>query len=102
MSESKLYCLTEGHHDYDSQNDWGSLRAHPQAETHPSDDRGSQGNQEMIKGDSTPPKGDEKVDEAKVKEDTKTAREEFEKRNTKGQEGMETRSKGPVRSLQTH
>ncbi len=55
--------------------------AHPQAETSASDDRGSQGNQEMIKGDSTSRKGDEKVDEAKVKEDTKKAKEEFDNRN---------------------
>ncbi|HKO31100.1 MAG TPA: hypothetical protein VJU54_08165 [Nitrospiraceae bacterium] len=60
--------------------------AHPSAETHPSDDRGSQGNQDMIKGDSTPKKGeDEKVDDAKLKADTIKAREEFEKRNARGQ-----------------
>ena len=52
-----------------------------------SDDRGSQGNQDLIKGDSTPKKGeDEKVDDAKVKADTQKAREEFEKRNAKGRE----------------
>lgn len=63
--------------------------AHPQAETQPSDDRGSQGNQDKIKGDSTPKKGqDEKVDETKLKEGTKQAREEFDKRNAKGQEEM--------------
>jgi len=66
--------------------------AHNSGESKPSDDRGSQGNQELIRGDSTPKKGDdEKVDEAKVKEDTKKAREEFEKRNAKGQ--TETRDK---------
>ena len=59
--------------------------AHPQAETHPSDDRGSQGKQEMIKGDSTPKKDpNDKADDAKLKEDTKQAREEFDKRNGKG------------------
>ena len=76
--------------------------AHPQAETSPSDDRGSQGNQEMIKGDSAPRNGDEKVDEAKVKEDTKKAKEEFDNRNAKGQEEMGNRSKVPVRSPQTN
>ena len=75
--------------------------AHPQAETHPSDDRGSQGNQDTIKGDSTPKRGsDEKVDEAKLKEDTKQAREEFEKRNAKGQEEMNR--KVPSRALQNN
>jgi hypothetical protein len=75
--------------------------AHPQAETHPSDDRGSQGNQEMIKGDSTPKKGlDEKVDEAKLKEDKKQAKEEFDKRNAKGEE--EINRKVPSRTLQNN
>src|SRR5262245_26257260 len=73
--------------------------AHPQAETHPSDTRGSQGNQDMIKGDSTPKKGqDEKVDETKLKEDKKRAREEFDQRNAKGQEEMIP--KVPKRTLQ--
>ena len=45
--------------------------AHNSGESKPSDDRGPQGNQDLIKGDSTPKKeADEKVDEAKVKEDT--------------------------------
>jgi hypothetical protein len=58
--------------------------AHPQAETHPSDDRGSQGNQDKIKGDSTPNQDqDEKVDETKLKEDKKQAKEEFDKKNAK-------------------
>ena len=75
--------------------------AHPQAETHPSDDRGSQGNQDMIKGDSTPKKGqDEKVDERKLKEDTKRAREEFDKRNAKDLEEMNP--KVPSRTLQNN
>ena len=78
-----------------------SYAAHPQAETHPSDDRGSQGNQDMIKGDSTPKKGqDEKVDETKLKEDTKRAREEFDRRNAKGQEEMN--SKVPTRTGQNN
>jgi len=73
--------------------------AHPQAETHPSDDRGSQGNQDMIKGDSTPKEGQGKeVDEAKLKEETKQAREEFNKRNAQGQENM--KRKEPLRQLQ--
>ena len=73
--------------------------AHPQAETHPSDDRGSQGNQDKIKGDSTPKNGsDEKVDGAKLKEEKKQAKEEFDKRNAKGQEEMN--HKVPSRTLQ--
>jgi hypothetical protein len=75
--------------------------AHPQAETHPSDDRGSQGNQERIKGDSTPKKGqDEKVDDTKLKEDTRQAREEFDRRNAKGQEEMNPNV--PKRTLQNN
>ena len=69
--------------------------AHNSGESKPSDDRGSQGNQDLIKGDSTPKKGDdEKVDAAKVKEDTKKAREEFEKRNAKGRSEMHDKRKG--------
>jgi predicted metal-dependent hydrolase len=78
-----------------------AFAAHPQAETHPSDDRGSQGNQDRIKGDSTPKKGqDEKVDEAKLKEDKEQAREEFDQRNAKGQEQMNL--KVPKRTLQNN
>ncbi|MEO6307613.1 MAG: hypothetical protein ABIO96_13720 [Nitrospiraceae bacterium] len=76
--------------------------AHPQAETSPSDDRGSQGNQDLIKGDSTPRKGDEKADETNVKEDTKKAKQEFDKRNAKGHEQLGDRSRVPLRSLQTN
>ena len=72
--------------------------AHNSGESKPSDDRGSQGNQDLIRGDSTPKKGDdEKVDEAKVKEDTKKAREEVEKRNAKGH--TETRDKSKRKSV---
>lgn len=47
-------------------------------------DRGSQGNQEAIKGDSTPISGqEEKVDEVKLKEDTRSAKQEFERNNAK-------------------
>ncbi|HEY6260645.1 MAG TPA: hypothetical protein VIW47_03565 [Nitrospiraceae bacterium] len=68
--------------------------AHPSAEKNVSDDRGSQGNQELIKGESIPKKGeDEKVDDAKVKADTQRAREEFEKRNTKGRENSGDKKK---------
>ena len=75
--------------------------AHPQAETHPSDDRGSQGNQEMIKGDSTPKKGQtEKVDQTQLNEGNKRAKEEFDKRNAKGQEEMTP--KVPLRTLQNN
>lgn len=76
--------------------------AHPQAETSPSDDRGSQGNQEIIRGDSTPRKGDEKVDETKVKEDTKKAKHALDKRNANGQEEMGEKDQVPLRTLQTH
>jgi len=76
--------------------------AHPQAETSPSDDRGSQGNQDLIKGDSSPRKGDEKVDKNKLKEDTRSAKEEFDKRNATGQEEMGDKSKVPLRRLQTN
>jgi hypothetical protein len=65
--------------------------AHPSAETHMSDGRGSQGNQDLIRGDSTPKKGDqdgEKIDEAKLKADTKKAREEFEKRNANAKDSQ--------------
>lgn len=76
--------------------------AHPQAAPDQSDDRGSQGNQDLIKRDSTPRKGDEKIDETKVKEETRKANEEFDKRNAKGQEEMGDKSKVPLRSLQTN
>ena len=56
----------------------------------------------MIKGDSTPRKGDEKVDESKVKEATRKAKEEFEKRNAKGEGEMGDKSKVPLRKLQTN
>jgi hypothetical protein len=75
--------------------------AHPTAETHPSDDRGSQGNQEKIKGDSTPKTGEEeKVDAAKLKEQTKSAREEFDMKNAKGQQESSEKVIAPKRALQ--
>lgn len=74
--------------------------AHPQAAPDQSEDRGSQGNQDKIKGDTTPKRGqDEIVDEGKVKED-KRAREEFEKRNAKGQGQDEMNRQMPPRTLQ--
>jgi hypothetical protein len=76
--------------------------AHPQAERHPSDDRGSQGDQDKIKGDSTPEKGDEKFDETKVNEDTGKAKQEFDKRKAKGQKERSDKSKEPVRGLQNN
>ena len=76
--------------------------AHPQAAPDQSDDRGSQGNQDMIKGDSTPLKGDEKVDETKAKEDTKKSKPELDKRNANGQEEMGEKNTVPLRTLQTH
>jgi hypothetical protein len=78
-----------------------SYAAHPQAETKPSDDRGSQGNQALIKGDSTPLKGaEEKVDEAKLKEQSKGARREFDRNNARGQQEMSDKSIVPKRALQ--
>jgi uncharacterized GH25 family protein len=76
--------------------------AHPQAEKDVSSDRGSQGNQEKIKGDSTPKKEsqDEKVDQNKLKEDTKNAREEFNRRNAKG--NVEKSDTTPSRTLQNN
>ena len=75
--------------------------AHPQAEKDMSNDRGSQGNQEAIKGDSTPKRGqEEKVDETKVKEDKKSAKQEFEKNNAKSQQEMNSQSIPPKKALQ--
>lgn len=75
--------------------------AHPQAEKNMSNDRGSQGNQEAIKGDSTPKRGqEEKVDEAKLKEDKTSAKEEFEKNNAKGQQEMNDQRIPPKKALQ--
>ena len=75
--------------------------AHPQAERNMTDDRGSQGNQDAIKGDSTPKRGqEEKVDEAKLKADKKSAKREFDKNNTKGQQEMNDKSIPPKKALQ--
>ena len=75
--------------------------AHPQAEKDMSDDRGSQGNQEAIKGDSTPKRGqEEKVDETKVKENKRSAKQEFDKNNAKGQQEMNGQSIPPKKALQ--
>jgi hypothetical protein len=75
--------------------------AHPQAEKDMTDDRGSQGNQEAIKGDTTPKRGqEEKVDETKVKEEKKSAKQEFEKNNAKGQQEMKGQSIPPKKALQ--
>ena len=75
--------------------------AHPQAEKDMSDDRGSQGNQEAIKGDSTPKRGqEEKVDETKVREDKKSAKQEFEKHNAKDQPEINSQSIPPKKALQ--
>ena len=75
--------------------------AHPQAEKDMSDDRGSQGNQEAIKGDSTPKRGqEERVDETKMKESKKSAKQEFEKNNSKGQQEMNGQSIPPKQALQ--
>jgi hypothetical protein len=75
--------------------------AHPQAETKPSNDRGSQGNQELIKGDSTPLKGEEeKVDAAKLKEQKQSAKREFDMKNAKGQQESSDKIIAPKRTLQ--
>ena len=75
--------------------------AHPQAETHPSDDRGSQGNQELIKGDTTPKKGEEeKVDEAKLKEQKESARREFDAKNANKKQESSEKIIAPKRTLQ--
>jgi hypothetical protein len=77
--------------------------AHPQAETDVSNDRGSQGNQELIKGESIPKKGEEgKVDETKLKEETKSAKEEFDRKNAKGQQEMSEKSRMPHKTLQNN
>ena len=75
--------------------------AHPQAEKDMSNDRGSQGNQEAIKGDSTPKRSeDEKVDEAKLKEAKKSEKEEFDKNNAKGQPDISDQRIPPKKALQ--
>jgi hypothetical protein len=75
--------------------------AHPQAERDMTDDRGSQGNQEAIKGDTTPKRGqEEKVDEAKFKEDKKSAKQEFEKNNAKNRQDMNNKNMPPKKALQ--
>jgi hypothetical protein len=75
--------------------------AHPEAETDMSNDRGSQGNQEAIKGDSTPTRGqEEKGDAAKLKEDKKSAKQEYDKNNAKGQQEMNDKSIPPKKALQ--
>lgn len=62
--------------------------AHPQAETDMSKDRGSQGNQDMIKGESGPDttkdgQSDRKVREATMKKDGKSAKQSTDHRNDK-------------------
>ena len=75
--------------------------AHPQGETDMSNDRGSQGNQELIKGDSTPKKGEtEKVDETKLKDENKSAKEEFDRKNANGQQEKHDKNIAPKRTLQ--
>lgn len=75
--------------------------AHPQAETSPSDDRGSQGNQELIRGDTTPKKGEEeKVDAAKLKEQKQNAKREFDMKNAKAQQESGDKIIAPKRTLQ--
>ena len=78
------------------------INSHSNREVNHGDDFQNQGNQDLIKGDSTPRKGDEKFDDTKVKGKTRKAKEEFDKRNVKSQEEMGDKSKVPLRSLQTN
>jgi hypothetical protein len=68
--------------------------AHPQAETDMSNDRGSQGNQEMIKGESGP--GAEKAgpSSGKMKKDHKSANQSTDHRNDQNQGTTGQKSKG--------
>ena len=64
--------------------------AHPQAEKDMSNDRGSQGNQDVIKGESDPAttkdgQGDRKVSETTMKKDGKSAKQSTDHRNDKKQ-----------------
>ena len=64
--------------------------AHPQAETDVSNDRGSQGNQDMIKGESGPAakqdrQGGGKMRETKSKKDHSSAKQSTDHRNDKNQ-----------------
>jgi hypothetical protein len=68
--------------------------AHPQAETDMSNDRGSQGNQEMVKGESGPAAGKEGRSGGKMKKDHKSAKQSVDHRNDKNQGTTGQKSKG--------
>ena len=76
-----------------------SYAAHPQAETDVSNDRGSQGNQEMIKGESGPaaekgPHSGRKNKETKMKKDNSSAKQSTDHRNDKDQGATGEQRKG--------
>ena len=73
--------------------------AHPQAEKDMSNDRGSQGNQEMIKGESGPaagkgPHSGRKNKETKMKKDNSSAKQSTDHRNDKDQGATGEQRKG--------
>jgi len=73
--------------------------AHPQAEKDMSNDRGSQGNQEMIRGESGPaaekgPQSGQKSKETKMKKDNSSAKQSTDHRNDKDQGAPVEKSKG--------
>lgn len=73
--------------------------AHPQAETDMSNDRGSQGNQDMIKGESGPaaekgPQSGRKNKEPKMKKDNSSAKQSTDHRNDKDQGATGEKRKG--------
>ena len=71
-----------------------SYAAHPQAETDVSNDRGSQGNHEMIKGESGPTAGKEGRSGGKTKKDHKSAKQSSDHRNDKNRGTTGPESKG--------
>ena len=73
--------------------------AHPQAEKDMSNDRGSQGNQEMIRGESGPaaekgPQSGKKTEETKMKKDNSSAKQSTDHRNDKDQGATGEQRKG--------
>jgi len=73
--------------------------AHPQAEKDMSSDRGSQGNQDMIKGESGPaaekgPHTGRKNKESKMKKNNSSAKQSTDHRNDKDQGATDEKGKG--------
>ena len=73
--------------------------AHPQAETDMSNDRGSQGNQEMIKGESGSAARKDgqsggKMGETHMKKDNRSAKQSTDHRNDKNQGTTDQKRKG--------